>query len=364
MSDPARNTLLLALAAAAGNSVVMSVPEGLDWEAVRMLARRQGVLSVALDGLNAMSLKGCRVTLFEPQNRPERIEWLKSIGAAEAVYERHKKNIESLSNALRERGADMLLLKGYVLSQCYPVPEHRQCGDIDIYLFGKSDICDMMVREAGVKLDDSGPHHSVFRYNGDLVENHYVILDQDSHKSNRIVNEMISGYLDDCRPVRVGDGHVLMLPPDAQALHLIRHIGQHFAVENITLRHVMDWAFFVRSFGGEVDWKSVYADCDTLHCRSILDCLNSICSDVLGFEGEHFHSGTVPDKLRDRVLSEIFSSEFSGKSSGKENFLSFAMFKTRRILTNRWKYSMVYKESLAASYVNLTINRLKHIKSR
>lgn len=364
MLDLIQNTLLCALAAAAGNPTETSIPEGLDWKSLRELAKAQGVLAVALDGLDAMASNGCRVPLFDPQNRMERIEWLKTMGLTESRYARQEKNIASLSQSLSDRGVEMLLLKGYGLSQNYPLPAHRQSGDIDIFLFGQSDVCDEMVKADGISVDDSGPHHSVFKYNGDIVENHYVIMDQESHKSNRILNELIASRPEDCRRLDVPGGKVLMLSPDAQALHLIRHAGQHFAVENITLRHVLDWAFFVRRFGQEVNWQKVYADCDALHCRSFLDCLNAVCADVLGFEGPLFRSGNVPDQLRDRMLAEIFSPEFTDDGGKNGRFLSFALFKTRRILANSWKYRMVYKESLLRSYVNLSVNRLKHLKSR
>lgn len=68
----------------------------------------------------------------------------------------------------------MMLLKGYGLSICWPVPEHRPVGDIDIYLgladsgcaFGHKNIwkeADKVVSEKlGIKVDNTHHHHSIY----------------------------------------------------------------------------------------------------------------------------------------------------------------------------------------------------------
>lgn len=45
----------------------------------------------------------------------------------------------------------MVLLKGYCLSLNYPKPNHRPCGDIDIYLCGDGDKADdLLLSERGI----------------------------------------------------------------------------------------------------------------------------------------------------------------------------------------------------------------------
>lgn len=50
-----------------------------------------------------------------------------------------------------ENGIRLLLLKGLGLSRNYPVPAHRECGDIDIYLFGASDEGDRLLLQMGAQ---------------------------------------------------------------------------------------------------------------------------------------------------------------------------------------------------------------------
>ena len=41
---------------------------------------------------------------------------------------------------LRDNGIDCILLKGISLASCYPVPEYRKLGDLDLYISRKSDV--------------------------------------------------------------------------------------------------------------------------------------------------------------------------------------------------------------------------------
>lgn len=62
----------------------------------------------------------------------------------------------------------MMVLKGYGLSKNYPVPNHRPCGDMDIYLFGDQEKADKLIaEELGIKIDNSHHHHTVFQFQGD-----------------------------------------------------------------------------------------------------------------------------------------------------------------------------------------------------
>ena len=41
---------------------------------------------------------------------------------------------------LRNNGIECIVLKGISLASCYPVPEYRKLGDLDLYISRKSDI--------------------------------------------------------------------------------------------------------------------------------------------------------------------------------------------------------------------------------
>lgn len=84
-----------------------------------------------------------------------------------------------------------MTLKGVGLSTLYPIPSHREGGDIDIYTFSGSEsisdseanqLADSLIEQQGQKIDvDKTPKHSVFYFNGILVENHKTFTNVHSY---------------------------------------------------------------------------------------------------------------------------------------------------------------------------------------
>lgn len=53
------------------------------------------------------------------------------------------------------------------------------------------------------------------------------------------------------------------------------------------------------------------------------------------------------------------SPEFSDEIPGMSNKLAYGWVKIKRLVANRWKYRIVYDESLWDSFYSLAMNRLK-----
>ena len=86
-----------------------------------------------------------------------------------------------------------MVLKGYACSLDWPRPEHRPCGDIDIWQFGEQKKADAAMKNEGIEVDSSHHHHTVFYWNGFMVENHYDFINVFQHKSARRVGKNIQG---------------------------------------------------------------------------------------------------------------------------------------------------------------------------
>ena len=110
-----------------------SLFEGTDaaqWREIYDLSSVQGVLAQAWDGMQLLP------EAMRPP-RALRLQWAVNVERIEKVYRRQERAIARLAAFYREHAIPMMLLKGYGLSLFYPVPEHRPCGDIDIWLFGR-----------------------------------------------------------------------------------------------------------------------------------------------------------------------------------------------------------------------------------
>ena len=96
-----------------------------DWKACYKLACQQGVMALAWDGVLKLPAE-----MIPP--KALRITWGMAVQAYEKKYEHYCNTIQELTDFYLRRGIMTVQLKGVGLSTYYPVPSHREGGDIDI----------------------------------------------------------------------------------------------------------------------------------------------------------------------------------------------------------------------------------------
>lgn len=343
---------------------VIDIKYDIDWHTVYSLTLRQEVSAFVLDAIG----------LLPEDVRPAKsvlLQWIGQATMIERMYARHKERIASLAELYGQQGIRMLLLKGYGCSLCYPKPEHRPTGDIDVYLFGKKDEADDLVEKClGIKVHREYHKHSTFNYGGVEVENHAKFIDDVSHKSNIRFEQILMSVLDkeECLPSPIDN--VLLPSPTFNALFLLRHTGEHFASNEITLRHVLDVGTFFQLYHSQIDWALVFKVYKEERMLRFFNAIATICVEYLGIDATCFASDDKQyayqqdPALAERVLSDIFAkkdvlpmSTIGIDTIGKK--LRYAIDKSRRWWRNRWKYQLVYNENLAESFWWLAKNRIK-----
>lgn len=374
MISTSANTLFQLLRAALGNEAAGSeLPSDINWQDVIDLSFEQGVAAMSVDGLGLM-VDGVDL-LDSPELEDLKYEWFGEVFSCEEDYKNYQSAIAQFVKLCREQQVDVLLLKGYGLSLNYPVPSHRPCGDIDIfindndtfhydtlrydnYIPGWKKINNLM-RERGIEVNEGNPHHSVFSFGGFTFENHITLLDVERHR-NHFSDEQVFERLiaEGCDEIEVEGERCFVPSVRRNSVYLLRHMAHHFAVEKITLRHILDWALFVRANASKIDWDFVYGFAKDSGCSPFLNCLNGICVESLGFAAEDFPVRMRDGKLQSRMLSDILHPEFDEEIPDTSHTLRYAIAKTRRILTNRWKYKMVSDERIVVTIWNLAKKRL------
>lgn len=184
MLNNASKILLQLLSIALGNSKTCSLPDEINWQEVMTLAERQGVLGVAFDAMD----------ILPSVKRPDMdtlMDWLGQVSYMESVYEEYISAIRSFGDFCELQEVPVLLMKGYGCSLNYPNPNHRPCGDIDVYLGKYKPFIEQLLADMGTQIEYDNEHHSVFTYQGFTVENHETIMDANSHKSNGYINQLL-----------------------------------------------------------------------------------------------------------------------------------------------------------------------------
>lgn len=392
------DALLLLLRAALGAPVSCDELREVQWEEVYRLAAEQGVVGIAADGYERLSVMGYSPSFdnnskelvacgygLSKSDMPEDLyySWLGQVMVQEEMYGRYKKAIADLAKFYERQGIKMLLLKGYELSLDYPEPAHRPCGDIDVWLFNENDDenenakavnsggssgnglpawrkgDEAVERELGIKVDSCHEHHTTFLFEGFTVENHYDIINTKETRTSKSIDAKLKELLlNEHKSHELNKSSIYLPSATFNAVFLIRHLGQHMAGEKVVLRHLLDWCLFLNSHSSEVDWDFVQLYWKKIGIDRFAKAINTVCKKYLKFDEKIFHGALIDedDPLADRLMNDILSPEF--KVEPPQGGLQTSIWKIRRFFANGWKRRLVYKESLIESFVTGSISKV------
>lgn len=315
-----------------------------EWHTLYKTAAEQGVLALAYDAVAQLPTE-----LHPP--RALRLQWAVNVGQIEERYARQERAIAKLAAFYAEHGLRMMLLKGYGLSLRYPQPNHRPCGDADIWLYGRQAEADRLLHEAyGIPIDEEKHHHTVFTFEGVMIENHYDFLNVHAHRSNREIEQQLQALAHEPREVvEVGTATINLPSANFNALFLLRHAAAHFAAVEIGVRHVIDWAIFLKHYHAEVDWPALERMARRMNMHRFLFALSAIAAEWLGLPTACLPPIERDPQLEERVVKEILHPEFA-EQPPHGSALKIVWFKYRRWWANRWKHRMVYREGLFSTF--------------
>ena len=331
---------------------VYRLPDTIDWQAIQVLAMKHGLDAVVLDGIEKLPEK----------KRPPQALLLQWIGEVlqnyEQRYEVYCRTIAELAEFYNTHHYKMMILKGYACSLDWPKPNHRPCGDIDIWLFGQQKYADIFLQERkGIDVDVSHHHHTVFYWNKFMVENHYDFLNVHHHKSNKALEAILKDLGRDDSHYEQLYGEWVYLPSSKlHALFLLRHMMSNFASTGMLLRQLLDWAFFVEKHSKDVNWEWLLENLEKYGMMPLFQLFNAICVEDLGFSSSIFPTIQFDTYLKGRVLNDILSPEFNEKEMG--GIISRTIFKYRRWKANQWKHKLCFNESMFSAFLSGIWNHL------
>lgn len=223
------------------------------WTQMFKMAARQGLLAIAWDALEKLQAE--HGGLCRGMSRETRIRWALSIKHIEKVHLRQREALKELAGIFAESGMRVMVLKGLGLADMYPRPEHRECGDLDIYLFGDFEKGNEVMRKMGIAVEYDGTKHSKFYYKGIPVENHKNFLNVTTTRVDKDLESELMQILQEqkCGSLDLGGITVDVPPPDFQMIFLTRHTITHFLASGLVLRHLYDFGIFYSAHAQEVD---------------------------------------------------------------------------------------------------------------
>lgn len=326
------------------NSVPNYSFENIDWQSVFKLAMQHGVAALCLDGIQKMEILSASYSISMPKQC--KLQWIGAVMQQERQFAKQMQVLKQLSCFYNKNNIKIMLLKGYGCSLNYPIPNHRPCGDVDVYLYGKGGFADTLInKEFGIQSKQNEDKHSTFVFNGILVENHALIINTAIHPQLCELEEYFEKEAGNAIEMETGEGSFYMPSVNMNALFLAYHTASHFCKDEASIRQLCDWATFIQKNSKNVDWEFVERLAKQSGFFKFFCCLNGIMQDYLGVA-----SDMLPDWERNKVLEQnvvksIVFPEFVGHLS--------VSAKMKRFFANKWKYNMVYNENLCQHFVLL-----------
>lgn len=223
-----------------------------DWAAIKTLAEQQGLLPVILDGVEQLP----------ERHRPPKnllLQWIGEVMQIESEYSAQLKTAGELAQLYRNNYIRTYVLKGIVVSECYPIPEHRISADFDCYLLPEEGDFDAwslgndLIKANGFEVRTGFYKNSTFILPNLTVENHQYMIPFRGNKTLKNMELLLQSLMrNDNGEDRFEETWLYRPPVMVSALFLIEHAYSHFLHEGLTWRMVLDWMMFSRKHEKEI----------------------------------------------------------------------------------------------------------------
>lgn len=330
--------------------------EGVSWQAVYRLARKQGVLAIAFDGLTKLFEHNKEFAESFPQSL--KLQWINATFTIEHRYEKQRDVCAELAEKWAEQGIKTLCLKGFAFSTYYPQPNHRECGDFDCYLYHNYKKGNDIARELGAKVDDGWYKHSEIIYRKVMIENHRFIVAVRNGKKYMALHRLLDEIARTEPRTPLFDTKIEMPSPMFNALFMTHHSLIHFLSEGIRLRHLLDWAMFIQREQNNLDWERFYNLCEEYNMRAFVDCSTALAVEIFGIEISN-PKIVVQSPYTERVLSSIINDDDSVFSQNIGAWRKRVML-VRNIFASRWKYEAFSNQGIISKFFSLVWGFFTH----
>ena len=235
---------------------------------------------------------------------------------------------------LRENHIDCYLLKGLSLADCYPVPEYRKLGDLDLYLAEPE-----MLSQAQTVLESNGyilqdelsDHHVTYYYTFPktgrrfILELHYRVVGQYQYsRTNEIVDSVYSPAQLKKSSQMIHGYSYTVLPPTEYVFYMIHHMLKHYLYSGFGIRLLCDFTFYLKHHESEIDFDQIHTWCRESRISHLYEIILESCRMYLGLPDSidsqiHYDTSDCQDFitqiLKDGDMGTDVSQTLAGSSS-------------------------------------------------
>ena len=256
--------------------------QSINWSKIRAVAACHGLSAIVLDGVERL------LTRLAPP-KAFLLQWIGEVLQRERTYSVKQESTIKLAKLFHENAIRTYELKGGVVSECYPKPDHRPSVDLDCFLlpvggdFDAWELANDLIRTRGYKVNRDFYKNSTFVLPGLTVENHkYMTPFRGNKRLERLEKLLQSLIREDKGENKMESTWIYRPPVMLTSLFLIEHAYSHFLHEGLTWRHVLDWMMFSRKHKDEIEWDLLNKWIDEYGFRRFYDSFYRLGQYLLG----------------------------------------------------------------------------------
>ena len=327
-----------------------------EWKRLYEMARKQGVLAIVFDGL--MRLFEVDKELAKSFSQQLKLRWINAMFSIEQRYNTSREVCGELAEKWAEQDIKTLCLKGLAFSTYYPEPSHRECGDFDCYLYDDYAKGNDIARELGAKVDESMYKHSEIIYRKVMVENHRFIVAVRGGQKMKNLHSLLDNLARTEERKPLFDTKIEMPSAMFNAVFLNYHSLSHFLSEGIRVRHLLDWALFLKAEQKGLDWVRFYQICDEYNLRAFVDCMTALAVELCGVDVDN-ELVTTASPYAERVLDAMINEDNAVFSQSVGAWRKRVML-VQNLFSSSWKYKAFSSQGVVAKFASLLWGFLTH----
>ena len=230
---------------------------------------------------------------------------------------KHIKETAKILELFNKNNIPVIVLKGLVIRNYYPMPDLRTMCDSDVIIH-KEDlekVRTLLLNEGFREEEDAGHHIAFFKF-GFNLEVHWTLANETFRKGQECFQEHI---WKDARKIQVDGVDTLALSLEDQALHFCAHMASHMAISGFGVRQLADLVLLVEHEGKNINWNSFIEKTKKSGLYKFSIGMFKVCNYLFNME--------IPEELKDNsndeeVIKLVVNDIFTGGVYGQRD-LSF-----------------------------------------
>ncbi len=270
-----------------------------DWDTVGLISSHQAVSPMVFDVISKYREKIPNDIFRKWYNHI-----LKALSSNAAVAGVQEQLVSMLSGNF-----DYVILKGLAAAAYYPKPELRCLGDVD-FLVRHEDLarCERLLTDGAYKRYIETALHITYEKNGKMLEMHFEIPGIPHGTAGDRTREFVADILENTKtdsrfsaPCDMYHGVVLLL-----------HSAHHLLSEGLGLRHICDWACFVKTTANKDFWQELLPFLNDIGLLKFTKILTKLCGCYLSIDCPDW-----ADDADDTVCYELMRDVLTGGNFGR-----------------------------------------------